>query len=50
MGSATRVQVTLEHSVPMASTWMAAHNLATLYETFGPKEAAARYRALAAKR
>ena len=40
----------LDGAVRGRGSFMAAHNLATLYETFGPKEAAARYRALAAKR
>ncbi|CAN5470328.1 hypothetical protein BH10PSE5_BH10PSE5_18930 [soil metagenome] len=37
----------LDGSVRGRGSVMAAHNLATLYETFGPPEAAARYRALA---
>ena len=40
----------LDGAVRGRGSFMAAHNLATLYETFGPPEAAARYRALAAGR
>ena len=40
----------LDGSVRGRGSFMAAHNLATLYETFGPKAAAARYRELAAVR
>lgn len=40
----------LDGAVRGRGSFMAAHNLATLYETFGPPEAAARYRALAARR
>lgn len=40
----------LDGAVRGRGSFMAAHNLATLYETFGPPAAAARYRALAARR
>ncbi len=40
----------LDGAVRGRGSFMAAHNLATLYETFGPKAAAARYRDLAALR
>ena len=40
----------LDGSVRGRGSFMAAHNLATLYETFGPKAAAAPYRELAAAR
>jgi tetratricopeptide (TPR) repeat protein len=43
-------QPQLDGAVRGRGSFMAAHNLATLYETFGPPEAAARYRALAARR
>ncbi|MFZ3008136.1 MAG: glycosyltransferase [Phenylobacterium sp.] len=40
----------LDGAVRGRGSFMAAHNLAILYETFGQPEAAARYRALAARR
>ncbi|CAN5741727.1 hypothetical protein BH11PSE1_BH11PSE1_04800 [soil metagenome] len=40
----------LDGAVRGRGSFMAAHNLATLYETFGPPDAAATYRALAARR
>ena len=40
----------LDGAVRGRGSFMAAHNLTILYETFGPPEAAARYRALAALR
>ncbi|WP_340644344.1 glycosyltransferase [Phenylobacterium sp.] len=40
----------LDGAVRGRGSFMAAHNLAILYETFGPPEAAARYRAMAAVR
>nr|QQZ49707.1 glycosyltransferase family 2 protein [Phenylobacterium glaciei] len=40
----------LDGAVRGRGSFMAAHNLTTLYETFGPPEAAATYRVLAARR